>query len=139
MPGLFCEDFGVREASLVFVLNCAEYVDFYPAIPRGPSFKLPAVSRLPPRPWSITSPDPPAAPPTLATSRLSLSAASRLWLFTPPDPPALRFAATFLFAYLVGRSLTSPRPAVACTSPRPDAAPTVSYRGLYAYRLHSDR
>ena len=35
--------------------------------------------------------------------------------------------------------MTSPRPAVACTSPRPDAAPTVSYRGLYAYRLHSDR
>ena len=88
MPGLFCEDFGVREASLVFVLNCAEYVDFYSAIPVVlPShFRL---SRLPPRLWSITSPDPPAAPPTLATSRLSLLAASRLWLFTSPDPPAL--------------------------------------------------
>ena len=42
MPGLFCKDFGVREASLVFVLNCAEYVDFYPAL----SVVLPSDLRL---------------------------------------------------------------------------------------------
>ena len=27
MPGLSCKNFGVRKACLVFVLNCAEYVD----------------------------------------------------------------------------------------------------------------
>ena len=36
----------------------------------GPSFISPAMSRRPPRLWLFTSPDPPAAPPTPATSRL---------------------------------------------------------------------